>query len=129
MNSIGNDTFKQLNNLQSLDISNNNLTMIDQILNSNLKKLTQLNLNGNRIETIGTLNDRNRSFFDNFEYIQTLYLSDNNIKMINLQTFSNLSPKVFQYRSKSVYIYNNPVTNDSQMMMKLKNKCKCSVIF
>nr|XP_024218051.1 G-protein coupled receptor GRL101-like [Halyomorpha halys] len=82
---LSNETFKYLDRLLYLDLSNNSIKALIPKMFSNLWRLTVLNLQNNQIHII-----EENSFFG-LGSLKGLHLQGNNIKMLNTMAFIGLS--------------------------------------
>jgi Leucine-rich repeat (LRR) protein len=104
INSFGSETFSNLQGLELLSLSNNQITQLDPNLFKNNNKLKTLNLAKNNLRSSNLLNlpvslnklNLNSNFFDsrlnvtNLINLKRLDLTFNNLKQVSLHLLSNL---------------------------------------
>ena len=92
-------TFNSLILLQRLELSGNQIKVIDSKAFNNLVSLRALKLSTNQINTIEF------DTFSNMLFLQVLYLNNNQIDAIEPKTFNNLS------FLRELYLHNNQITS------------------
>lgn len=80
---VKNDTFENSTDLNHLDLSFNQLTILPKVLFKSLVNLLSLKLQGNQIQIVDS-----DLFFHNI-YLSRLYINNNNLSVIHPKSFRN----------------------------------------
>ena len=105
---INKNWFFDLGNLELLDLSWNQLEEIPDTAFDNLHKLKNLELDNNKIEIV------TRRMFHSNQQLQLIYLNDNQIKVIQSGTFAHFNKLTELYLSANICIDDTFINKNSE---------------